>query len=506
MILAQTLIASSRASAGDIITATIQISEIRIDQIADDNDEYFELAGDPNASLDGLTYIVIGDGTGGSGVIENVTSLGSTTIPGDGYFVAAKSEYTLGTKDLTAALVFENSDNVTHMLVAGFTGSLAQDLDTNDDGTLDTTPWTGIADSVSVLNTASGGERVYSATTIGPDTEGAPWHIVRCNPTWFIGSSATTGDSPGAANALCADGDDPTPAISFPQPDTPLSPSGYDAGCADATPDVCGTASDTGGSGLSKVEVRIQRASDNYYWNGTSWQAGEAWNLATGTAAWSYGFDPDPGVYTLTARASDIVGNAAQTSVSFDVDATPPNTTILTGPDGTVYTRSATFNFESPDDENATFECSLDGELFDDCNPGLTFNNLSRDEHTFAVRAVDLAGNVDPDPASRVWTVAAPQPKNVVLKASRNPVPKGTKVRLTATVSPCAGHANDNVKFQKLVDGNWKTFATVPSNDNCKATKRVRMQKKTTFRAVSPKQDADHLAGASERLTVRVKD
>ena len=36
---------------------------------------------------------------------------------------------------------FENSENVTYLLVNGFTGVLGDDLDTNDDGTLDATPW-----------------------------------------------------------------------------------------------------------------------------------------------------------------------------------------------------------------------------------------------------------------------------------------------------------------------------------------------------------------------------
>lgn len=56
----------------------ITINEIRIDQPGADNDEYFELFGDPMApSLDGLTYIVIGDGAiaAGSGVIEAVIDL-----------------------------------------------------------------------------------------------------------------------------------------------------------------------------------------------------------------------------------------------------------------------------------------------------------------------------------------------------------------------------------------------------------------------------------------------
>jgi hypothetical protein len=53
----------------------VRLSEIRIDQPSTDNDEYFELTGPASTSLDGLTYLVIGDGTTGSGTIEAVVDL-----------------------------------------------------------------------------------------------------------------------------------------------------------------------------------------------------------------------------------------------------------------------------------------------------------------------------------------------------------------------------------------------------------------------------------------------
>ncbi|MCB1150122.1 hypothetical protein KDK88_01145, partial [bacterium] len=117
----------------------LQINEIRIDQGGTDNDEYFELAGDPMESLNGLTYLVIGDGAGGSGTIEAVVSLDGFMIQADGYFAMGETTFsgTCGSIDATGNLNFENSDNVTHMLVAGFTGADGDDLDTNDDGVLD---------------------------------------------------------------------------------------------------------------------------------------------------------------------------------------------------------------------------------------------------------------------------------------------------------------------------------------------------------------------------------
>jgi hypothetical protein len=72
------------------------LSEIRIDQPGTDDDEYFELSGDPGAALEGLTYLVIGDGAGGSGVIEAVVDLSGQSVPTNGFFVAVESTFALG--------------------------------------------------------------------------------------------------------------------------------------------------------------------------------------------------------------------------------------------------------------------------------------------------------------------------------------------------------------------------------------------------------------------------
>src|SRR5690606_35167445 len=117
------------------------LSEIRADQPSADTDEYFELGGAPGTSLDGVTLIVIGDGAGGDGVIEHVTTLTGRVLDAQGAFVAAEGTFTLGTADLVTNLNFENGGNQTYMLVRGFTGANGQDLDTDDDGTLDAMPW-----------------------------------------------------------------------------------------------------------------------------------------------------------------------------------------------------------------------------------------------------------------------------------------------------------------------------------------------------------------------------
>ena len=185
------------------------INEIRIDQPSSDLDEFVELLGDDGESLNGLTYIVIGDGAGGSGVVESVTSLEGSAISASGLFVLAKEAtiFTNITPDLVdSSLSFENSDNVTHLLVSGFTGASGDDLDTDDDGVLDITPWAAIVDSVSLIETdpATAGEQVYSMTQVGPDGTFVPGHVYRCTGGFEIGvfdpSDMDAVDTPGQAN------------------------------------------------------------------------------------------------------------------------------------------------------------------------------------------------------------------------------------------------------------------------------------------------------------------
>lgn len=190
----------------------VKINEIRIDQTSTDNDEYFELTGMPGESLSGLTYIVIGDGTGASGVIESVTNLTGYSMGLDGYFLATETTFTNGCGDGadatfgTSGLNFENSDNVTHMLVSGFTGALNADLDTNDDGVFDSTPWTSILDSVAVLYSTTSGDKVYSNRQVGPDGVYAPGLVLICDTYWVIGDfDICVHDTPGMSNsAACS--------------------------------------------------------------------------------------------------------------------------------------------------------------------------------------------------------------------------------------------------------------------------------------------------------------
>lgn len=98
---------------------------------------------------------------------------------------------------------------------------------------------------------------------------------------------------------------------------------------------VTGTAAD-GLSGVARVEVRVQRASDGFSWDGGDWQAGEIWLAAVGTVSWEVPLAAaslqDGLAYTVSARAVDVAGNAQPTpSVAFfTFDAGLPTSSFTT--------------------------------------------------------------------------------------------------------------------------------------------------------------------------------
>ena len=124
------------------------------------------------------------------------------------------------------------------------------------------------------------------------------------------------------------------------------------------------------------------------------------------------------GPHRFEVRATDEAGNTDATPATrdFTVDTAAPETTIDSGPSGTITTDQADFTFSS-NEAGSTFECRVDSEAFADCSgPGAshTATALTDGPHRFEVRATDEAGNTDATPATRDFTVDTAAPETTI--------------------------------------------------------------------------------------------
>ncbi|MGH2976159.1 MAG: Ig-like domain-containing protein, partial [Solirubrobacterales bacterium] len=92
--------------------------------------------------------------------------------------------------------------------------------------------------------------------------------------------------------------------------------------------------------------------------------------------------------------------------VFHETDTTDPDTSLDSGPSG-VSSGDVSFAFSSAEPQLLTpgFECRLDTTEWAACGSSKAYSNLPEGSHTFRVRAVDAAGNPDPSPGVRTWTV-----------------------------------------------------------------------------------------------------
>lgn len=119
----------------------------------------------------------------------------------------------------------------------------------------------------------------------------------------------------------------------------------------------------------------------------------------------------EPGQRDVLARVMDKDGGSTEYRKSVEItDATPPETSILSGPKKLVNRTSADFKFSSSE-TGSSFQCSLNGATFKACDADDSLIGLRSKSHVLLVRAVDGAGNVDATPAARGWRVDAIRPK-----------------------------------------------------------------------------------------------
>ncbi len=153
------------------------------------------------------------------------------------------------------------------------------------------------------------------------------------------------------------------------------------------------TTQDVGGARVVRVECRLDSA---------------AFANCSGSSNFS---GLSEGSHTFEVRAEDTLGNvnAPVVSYTWTIDNTAPETTISSKPSNPSAGSSASFSFAGTDTGGSgvsSYQCRLDSASFADCASPTILTGLTLGSHTFEVRAVDAAGNIDPTPASWTWVIS----------------------------------------------------------------------------------------------------
>jgi len=165
----------------------------------------------------------------------------------------------------------------------------------------------------------------------------------------------------------------------------------------------------------------------------------------------------DQGSHSFSVRAIDPTGNGDDTPAErvWTIDTVAPDTMLTDGPPARDNSVMAQFSFSSGE-AGVAFDCSLDNAGYLPCTSGASFGPVGDGPHSFAVRARDRAGNIDPSPAIYAWAVDTSTPDTTIIAGPSGPVPD-TSAMFTF-FSPDAGAG---ATFQCSLDG--RAFATCMS-------------------------------------------
>ena len=178
-----------------------------------------------------------------------------------------------------------------------------------------------------------------------------------------------------------------------------------------------GTASDS--VGLAAVQIKI---GDSPFVEAGFDETSGKWSTAQ--------LVPDPEGMTLKVivRAIDKAGRVAETSGNIGVNLTSVETitpvdTIITPTVVVPEVNSVSVSFAGVDGTNevSAFECRLDDGLFQPCVSPQTYDGLNNGLVHFEVRAIDVQGFVDPQPASEEWTIDVTTLKTTITESPSDP-------------------------------------------------------------------------------------
>ena len=315
----------------------------------------------------------------------------------------------------------------------------------------------------------------------GTDATPKPYNVLSCDDTppatgaydYRVTARLRTWTSAGVASVTVA-GDTTAPASTIAFPSAAVySAASWNAGC---TSSLCGTASDTGGSGLQKVEISVRQGSGNY-WNGSAFaSASEVWNLASGTSSWMYGFGassfPADGAYTVSSRATDNALNVQSpvTTQSFTLDTTAPSLTAAaiaattgSSPAGFVRQSGGYAVYADASDANGVTSVTADVSSVTTGQTSVSLASCSSSctvgGHTYLYKSAALTASNPLSEGSKSFSVGASDVvSNASSPASFSVVVDDTAPSVSAVVAATTGTSPQGFVTQ---GGTYRVFANV---------------------------------------------
>jgi hypothetical protein len=250
---------------------------------------------------------------------------------------------------------------------------------------------------------------VYSAWQVDPEN---PIEESACSNELFywegnVPTSEYNGGA-GSGNAPAGGGTGETPAGTTPaggtvSPAVPVTPTKLNpphihtspGGRAnDVTPLVVGSAQDT-------TTVSIFASADC---SGGAIAKGSADQLAAGIKV-----SVSPNAETALSAMTVVGGrhSACSEPVTYFEDSSAPHTRVTMGPGVKTRKHKVIFRFQdiTEDPPGTTFACKVDKGKWKACSSPFHIKHLKVGKHTLAIRATDLAGNVEPKPVKRRFSV-----------------------------------------------------------------------------------------------------
>lgn len=399
----------------------------------------------PTASVT-AAFTFTGSDVGGSGV-----ALFQCQLDGSGFGVCVSPQNYVGLSDGSHTFDVRAVDNAGN--VDASPASFSWIVDTvSPDTSFTTTPATP-SNSSSAAFTFTGTDSGSGIASFQCQLDGSGFGACT-SPQNYLG--LTDGSHTFEVRAIDNAGNiDPTPAsytwvVDTTAPDTTLTSNPTNP-TASTSASFSFTGSDVGGTGVASFECQL-----------------DGGGFGACTSPQNYVGLSD-GSHTFDVRAIDVVGNVDVTPASYTwiVDATEPDTTITSNPLNPTANTSATFTFTGSDPGGlgiVSFECQLDGGVFSTCNTPQNYAGLTNGSHTFEVRAIDSAGNIDTSPASYTWVVDITPPDTTIVTNPPNPDNDTTSAFTFTSTDPSATFecrmdgglyaiCNSGDTFGPLVDG-----------------------------------------------------